>query len=198
MNFSLLFWGAKFFPNGYLAYFLSEHDKNRQGYGSGQSTLIPLFLSTLFRGSHGTMQRHPSVLNRCTCFTVFDWLFYCFIFLGSPLISYTFIGRGANWGTEGFGPFSTGNTAPRTPVCKKIPPWGLHGKPTRIWSFVVLCIVHFSNIQKVWFVPQSIHAKVFINQKYPACTVAHLWKEVSSCYIKNVLLDSSLFDTEYM
>ena len=40
MNFDLLFRGAKFFHNGYLAYFLSERDEIWQRWGTGQSRLI--------------------------------------------------------------------------------------------------------------------------------------------------------------
>ena len=45
VNFGLLFWGAKFFRNGYLAHFLLEIDEIWQYYRSGKSKLIPNFVN---------------------------------------------------------------------------------------------------------------------------------------------------------
>ena len=51
MNFGLLFRGAKFFHNGYLAHFLSHSDNQNLGtLGSSQSKLIPEFFELLSRG----------------------------------------------------------------------------------------------------------------------------------------------------
>jgi len=43
VNFGLLFWGAKFFHNGYLAHFLLERDKIWQRLGLANRNLFPEF-----------------------------------------------------------------------------------------------------------------------------------------------------------
>jgi len=60
VNFDLLFPGAKFFHNGYLAHFVSEHDEMWQRWGLANFKLIPRISWTLVWGSRDTLRRRHS------------------------------------------------------------------------------------------------------------------------------------------